>query len=79
MWFLLEARHHWVSVLGLSAALTLREMLSKCGANLIAKQNIHVVGGDFDWLLVLTHVVTLSNLEDVFPQSLYKFSASEAI
>lgn len=70
MWFLLEARHHCVSVLGLSAALTLREMLSKCGVNLIAKQKIHVVGGDFDWLLVLTHVVTLSNLEDVFPQSL---------
>lgn len=68
MWFLLEGRHHWVSVLGLNAALTLREMLSKCGVNLIAKQKMDGVGGDFDWLLVLTHAVTLSNSEDVFPK-----------
>lgn len=25
-------------------------------------------GGDFDWLLVLTHVVTLGNSEDVSPR-----------
>lgn len=71
----MESRHHWVSVLGLSVAFTLREILSKCGVNLIVKQKRRAVGGDFDWLLVLTHVVTLSNSEDVFPQSLQKFSA----
>lgn len=64
-----------MSIWGLSTALALWEMFSKREVNLIAKQKRHAADGDFDWPLVLTHVVTLSNSEDVFPQSLQKFSA----
>lgn len=35
------------------------------------KTEVHATDGDFDWPLVLTHVVTLSNSEDVF---LHKFA-----
>ena len=51
----------------------LREMLNK-----ITKQKIHAAGGDFDWLLVLTHVVTLSNSEDVSPKVCRKSLPAEA-
>lgn len=57
-------------VLGLREALLHNEMLSKCGVSLIAKQKIQTADGDFNWLLALTHVVTLSNSEDVFLQTL---------
>lgn len=66
VWELLEGRCQWVSIPGLSTALALRQMVSKFRVNLIAKQKTHAADGDFDWLLVLTHVVTLSNSEDVF-------------
>lgn len=69
---LLEGRHRWwLSILRLRTAPSVREMLSTCGVDWIAKQKVHAADGDFDWPLILTHVVTLSNSEDVF---LHKFA-----
>lgn len=55
-----------------SPALTLGKRLSECGMNLIVKSEIHAANGDFDWLLFLTHVMTLSHSKDVFSPKVFR-------
>lgn len=64
VWELADGR--WVVRWRCSPALTLGKRLSECGMNLIVKSEIHAANGDFDWLLFLTHVMTLSHSKDVF-------------
>lgn len=79
-WWLMGNGKHWFF---LSPPVSKAALLWRCsanvprGVNLTAQPKTHATDGAFDWLLVLKEVVTLSNSEDDFSQSLHEFSACQ--